>query len=221
MTASRPYATLLAKGEDRRARILAAAERLLARNGWRSTTLAQIAREAGVSAAGLLHHFASKEQLLHAVLDARDADDNAHADRSGDLIDEIRRVARRFDRAPELVGTFTVLLVENISPDTPLHDRMVERYRRAVTIVADLIDDGQRAGRYRNDFDATVKAVEILAFINGMEMSWLLDPSIPLAGVFNAYTDALARDLAVQTMPADPHSNGSGPACGTASTSSG
>lgn len=58
----RPYATLFAKGEDRRQRILAVAERLLARNGWRSTSLAQIAREAGVTSAGLLHHFASKEQ---------------------------------------------------------------------------------------------------------------------------------------------------------------
>lgn len=196
MTATRPYATLFAKGEDRRHRILAASERLLARNGWRSTTLAQIAREAGVSAAGLLHHFASKEQLLHAVLDARDADDDTHADRSGDLIEEIRRVAERFDRAPELVGTFTVLLVENILPEAPLHDRMLARYRGAVGIVADLIRDGQRAGRYRSDFDAATKAVEILAFINGMETSWLLDPSIPLAEVFKGYTETLARDFA-------------------------
>ena len=75
MTAPRPYATLLAKGEDRKQRILDVAQRLLARNGWRNTTLAQIAKEAGVTSAGLLHHFESKEQLLHAVLDARDADE--------------------------------------------------------------------------------------------------------------------------------------------------
>ncbi|HEU4362859.1 MAG TPA: helix-turn-helix domain-containing protein [Mycobacterium sp.] len=204
MTASRPYATLLAKGEDRRQRILLAAERLLARNGWRSTTLAQIASEAGVSAAGLLHHFASKEQLLHAVLDARDADDDTHADRAGDLIEQIRRVAERFERAPELVGMFTVLLVENIPPDAPLHDRMLERYRNAVAIVADLIRIGQRAGRYRTDFDAATKAVEILAFVNGMEMSWLLDPSIPLAEVFKEYTETLARDFAPQGGHVDP-----------------
>ncbi|HEX2286022.1 MAG TPA: TetR family transcriptional regulator, partial [Mycobacterium sp.] len=43
MSAPRPYATLHAKGEDRRQRILAVAERLLARNGWRNTSLAQIA----------------------------------------------------------------------------------------------------------------------------------------------------------------------------------
>ena len=192
----RPYATLLAKGEDRKQRILDVAERLLVRYGWRSTSLAQIAKEAGVSPAGLLHHFESKEQLLNAVLDARDADDDSHADRDGDLIAEISRVAERFNRAPELVGTFTVLLIENIAPDAPLHDRLLTRQRDAVTIVVALIENGQRSGRYRSDFDPAIKAVEILAFINGMETAWLLDPSIPLADVFKGYAEALARDFA-------------------------
>jgi AcrR family transcriptional regulator len=193
----RPYATLHAKGEDRRQRILAVAERMLARNGWRATSLAQIAREAGVTPAGLLHHFQSKEQLLNAVLDARDADDDAHADRAGDLITEIRRVCARFEREPELVGTFAVLLAENIAPDAPLHDRLVGRYRAAVGIIAALIESGQRVGRFRTDVDTAVKATEILAFINGMEILWLLDPSIPLTEVFADYTESLARDLAV------------------------
>lgn len=192
----RPYDSLLAKGEDRRQRILAEAERLLARNGWRNTSLAQIAKEAGVTSAGLLHHFESKEQLLNSVLDARDFDDENHADyRSGDLVTELCRVSERFDRAPELVGTFTVLLVENIAPDAPLHDRLHDRYRAAVGIIVDLIRKGQRGGQYRPDVDAATKAVEILAFINGMETLWLLDPSIPLAEAFKGYAESLGRDL--------------------------
>lgn len=194
---ARPYATLLAKGEDRRQRILAVAERLLARNGWRNTSLAQIAKEAGVTPAGLLHHFESKEQLLNAVLDARDADDAIHADyRSGDLVSELGRVPERFDRAPELVGTFTVLLVENIAPDAPLHDRLVKRYRDAVDIITAIIERGQESGKYRSDLDAATKAVEILAFTYGMETLWLLDPSIQLAEVFKGYAESLGRELA-------------------------
>jgi AcrR family transcriptional regulator len=193
---TRPYDTLLAKGEDRKHRILAVAQRLLTRNGWRNTTLAQIAGEAGVSPAGLLHHFESKEQLLHAVLDARDADDDSHADRAGDLITEIARVPERFDRTPELMGAFTVLLVENILPDAPLHDRLLTRYRDALDIVAELIRRGQVDGRYRADVDAGVKAIEILAFINGMETTWLLDPSIPLTDVFKEYAESLTKQLA-------------------------
>jgi AcrR family transcriptional regulator len=194
--AARPYDTLLAKGEDRKQRILAVAQRLLTRSGWRNTTLAQIAGEAGVTPAGLLHHFESKEQLLHAVLDARDLYDDAHADRKGDLIAAIAQVADRFSRAPELVGTFTVLLVENLLPEAPLHDRLLARQRDAIDIVAGGIRRGQAAGRYRTDIYPAVKAVEILAFINGMETTWLLDPSIPLAEVFKEYAETLARDFA-------------------------
>jgi AcrR family transcriptional regulator len=197
VSAPRPYATLLAKGEDRKQRILAVAERLLARNGWRNTSLAQIAKEAGVTTAGVLHHFESKEQLLNAVLDARDADDAIHADyRSGDLITELSRVPARFDRAPELIGTFTVLLVENIAPDAPLHDRLHQRYRDAIAIITAIIERGQESGQYRADLDAAGKAVEILAFINGMETLWLLDPSIRLAEVFTGYAESLGRELA-------------------------
>ncbi|WP_347220795.1 TetR/AcrR family transcriptional regulator [Mycolicibacterium poriferae] len=167
--------------------------------------LAQIAKEAGVTPAGLLHHFESKEQLLNAVLDARDADDATHADyRSGDLITEISRVPERFKREPELAGTFTVLLAENIAPDAPLHDRLHKRYRDAADIITAIIERGQRNGDYRNDFDAATKAVEILAFINGMETLWLLDPSIPLTEVFKGYADSLGRELAAtrpQPMP--------------------
>jgi hypothetical protein len=39
--------------------------------------------------------------------------------------------------------------------------------------------------------------MEIVAFLNGIETSWLLDPSIPLAEVFREYTSSLARQFAL------------------------
>ncbi|MFC5752215.1 TetR/AcrR family transcriptional regulator [Actinomadura rugatobispora] len=196
MSDQRPYAALLAKGEDRRQQILVAAQRLLRLHGWRGVTLGQIAREAGVTSAGLLHHFASKEDLLHAALDQRDAYDESHADMSGDIVVEVQRAAVRMQEVPDLVGMFAVLMMENIDPDAPLHARFVDRYRAAVDIVARVLRKGQRAGRYRTDLDPAVKAVEIVAFINGMESLWLLDPSIPLTQVFKEYTGSLGRQLA-------------------------
>ena len=195
MADQRRYATLLAKGEDRRQRILAAAQRLMTRNGSRGTSLGQIAREAGVSPAGLLHHFESKEQLLQAVLDARDADDLAAADFSLDPVEQLERVAERFQRSPGLIGTFTVLLTENLNPDAPLHGRFLTRYRDSVDIIANGIHQGQRAGEYRTDLDPAIKAAEIVAFLTGMETSWLLDPSVPLIEVFHEYTNSLASQL--------------------------
>ena len=198
----RPYESLLAKGEDRRNRILEVAQRILIRNGWRNTSLNQIAREAGVSTPGLLHHFASKEQLLVAVLDARDANDDARADRSGDIIEQIERAGNRFIEAPHSVGLFNVLLVENLEPDDSLHDRLINRYWVSVETVAEGIRRGQRAGTFRADIDPMLKAVEVIAFVNGMETSWLLDPSIPVSAVFRDYAQSLALQLAPLPEPA-------------------
>ena len=199
MTDQRPYAALLAKGEDRRQRILAAAQRLLMRNGSRGTTLGQIAQEAGISAAGLLHHFESKEQLLHAVLDARDDNDLANLDASGDILEQLKTVPERYERASGLIGTFIVLLTENLDPAASLHGRFLSRYQFAVDFIAEGIRRGQRAGRYRADVDPIHKAREIIAFLYGMETSWLLDPSISPSDVIHEYCDSLARQLVLSS----------------------
>jgi hypothetical protein len=73
---------------------------------------------------------------------------------------------------------------------------MHKRYSDAVDIVTEIIKRGQSDGMYRPDFDAASKAVEILAFITGMETLWLLDRSIPLTEVFKGYIESLGRELA-------------------------
>ena len=42
--------------------------------------------------------------------------------------------------------------------------------------------------------------MEILAFINGMETLWLLDPSIPLTEVFKGYAESLGRELVAEEL---------------------
>jgi len=201
---SRPYETLLARGEDRRQHILQVALRMLASNGSRATTLAQVARAAGVSTAGLLHHFQSKEQLLHAVLDARDAQDEAAADLRGDLDAQLRGVRRRFERfgrSPGLAGMFIVLLCENLDPGAPLHARFLGRYRSGVRMIGASIRRGQHAGRFRGDVDPAVKAREIIAFLYGLEATWLLDPTVPAVEVVSEYTRALVAQLTPGDCP--------------------
>ena len=196
MTSARPYATLLAKGEDRKQRILAVAQRLVTRNGWRNTTLAQIAKEAGVSAAGLLHHFESKEQLLHAVRrrprrrrrrPRRPLRGPARADRPrrrscGPCAGTGRNVLGAARREPDARRPAARPPAGAAAGRDPDRHRPDQR--------------GQQSGRYRNDFDAALKAVQIVSLVNGMEISWLLDPSVPLQEALQEYARSLAREFA-------------------------
>ena len=54
--------------DDKAAAVLAAAGRVFADRGYEGATMADVAREAGFSKAGVYHYYASKEHLLHGLL---------------------------------------------------------------------------------------------------------------------------------------------------------
>src|SRR3954453_10571238 len=60
---------------ERRAEILRAAAHTFGSKGYKNGSLAQGADQGGVTPAGVLHHFGSKEQLLVEVLEYRDKED--------------------------------------------------------------------------------------------------------------------------------------------------
>ena len=55
-----------------RQRILQAAVEVMASRGYRAASIDAVARSAGLTKAGVLHHFPNKEAILLALLDARD-----------------------------------------------------------------------------------------------------------------------------------------------------
>src|SRR5205809_169296 len=63
----------------RREEIIAAASALFARHGYRGTGLAEIAARVGITQAGVLYHFGSKDGLLRAVIEHRDANSELFA----------------------------------------------------------------------------------------------------------------------------------------------
>jgi AcrR family transcriptional regulator len=184
--------TSSAKGLETRERIVDVAVRFIARNGARGTSLNDIAAEAGVSQAGLLYHFGSKEALLNAVLDRHLAFTEEWLWGTGpdpglEILSIIARHMASWpsqphdDRVYSLLGMNTVVLAENVSEDTDLHPRLVEGYRTTIDRVAATLRSAQRRGEMRKDLDARLKAMEIIAFCYGLEAAWLVNPTIPVA----------------------------------------
>jgi AcrR family transcriptional regulator len=61
-------------GEATRERIVQAARELVVERGYADVSTSEVLKRAGVSRGGLYHHFAGKEQLMAAVLDALERD---------------------------------------------------------------------------------------------------------------------------------------------------
>jgi len=196
-------------GETKRA-ILEAAMTLYARRGVKGTGLAAIGQAAGVTHAGVLYHFGSSRKLLLAVLDARDRrfwreTAETWAGRSG--LDALRRMPRlaEWNRDNwELAKLFTVLQSENLDEDDEAHAYFVERRRRVRGRIERAIQEGRRRGEIRPDADARTKADEAVAFMDGAQMSAMLDPQVDLVAVFESYTEALVRDLAARRARRSP-----------------
>lgn len=98
-----PLASPLRDRPDRRGQIVAAAATVLGRDGYASTTLKQVAREAGI-APGLLHYyFQTKEELLVEVVSTMDEEmrEEWRAALEG-IADPLERMTAGFDLAVEL-----------------------------------------------------------------------------------------------------------------------
>jgi AcrR family transcriptional regulator len=171
------------KGERRRTQILDAAFRAFGTVGYRSASMLQIAADCGVSRAGLLHHFPTKESLLEAVLKERDRLDHERffqGGRSDDGLDYLARFVRLVEHNaanPGIVGLFAMLSAEASDPAHPAHAYFQERYRRSRGWMRRAIADLATRGHLRPHVDPAGLDVDLLALIDGLQVQWLLDPA--------------------------------------------
>lgn len=189
------------RGDSRREELVHVAADLFAENGYRDTSIADIAQRVGVTQQALLYYFGSKPALLDAVIDARDGAAVAFAEELAGIggVEAIRALpasARRNVAEPNLVRLFAVLVAENLPKDAVAHDHFVARYRRLRRIVAELIAEGQRDGVFDGGIEPLLKATEIVATIDGLNTQWLLDPEdVDIVAVTEQFAEGLVEGL--------------------------
>ena len=195
-----------ARSEAARERVLQATLRALAANGYQGSSLAGIAEAAGLTTAGLLHHFPSKEQLLVAVLAERDRSDGARHHLRGvqglAALDRLVELVEFNTLVPGLVRAFTVLLGEAVSEDHPAREWFQQRYPKRRDNIAAALRAGIDTGEILADVDADAVAAEIIAMMDGLQVQWLLNPDqIDLAAAFAHYIRGLRNAISSENRP--------------------
>lgn len=179
-----PAAQLVQKPQkktlERREAVLKAALSVFGARGYNNGALAEIAAQAGMTHAGVLHHFGSKEALLIAVLQYRDGEEVAGVARReqptgkaflGHLIDTIRENETR----PGVVQAYTVLSGESVTDGHPAQDYFRSRTSTLREKLIGVINESTDFVADQNEVADTASAV--IAVMDGLQVQWLLDPS--------------------------------------------
>jgi AcrR family transcriptional regulator len=190
-----PYRKTAARQQD----ILDAALAVFGRSGYRSGSIREIADAVGISQAGLLHHFESKDALLTAVLRHRDDLSKALYSDSrgvGTLLSTIEVV--RFNMQHRgVVELHCVLSAEATAADHPAHSYFADRYSWLRSVFLEAFERMEADGQLRAGVEPVAAARSALALMDGLQLQWLLDTtSVDMAADIEAYFRQLATEEA-------------------------
>jgi AcrR family transcriptional regulator len=171
-----------ANPEDRRAHLLRAAYRVMARDGVHRAPLQEIAAEAGVSKGLLIYHFQTKDGLVLAALEwvlaTTEARIRGRLASTTDPAEAISTVVDAVWVGPEANYDFFRFYLDGVEHQarSPEFDEFAGRAEAIMnSFYRELIVAGADAGALDVD-DATVGAIQMRAVIEGMFLQWVQTP---------------------------------------------
>lgn len=198
--AARPEGVHARRTRIRRGEILDAASRTFATKGFHKASLQEIAAAAGITTAGLLHHFGSKDQLLTALLDHRDASEVAEGGDSDRphgkaFLDHLVATADRNAGRPGITQLYAVLSAEGVTDEHPAQSYFRSRYAGLREIIITELRAAQQAGDAADDLDPAEVATVIIAVMDGLQIQWLYEPeSVDMPRLLAKLITAITRD---------------------------
>lgn len=187
-----------AKGIAKRGEILTTALELVAQQGFRRTSIKDIADAVGLTQAGLLHYFDSKDELWVEILRRRDELDLQHDWHAADPAELLAAIVRHNAEVPGLVQMFVNLSAAAATdPEHPAHEYFRQRYERSRNDLSADFRAMQEDGRLRSDVDVEELTSVLLAVSDGMQIQWLFDPTRDMA----EHVELVARLAIAQAVP--------------------
>lgn len=190
-----------AKPPTRREQILDAALALFADSGSRGTSVAAVAERVGITDAGVLYHFKTKQELLLGVLARFEQKVDERVVESGargiELLRMVRDWGKVMERVPDISALWIQLTAEHLTTPSPARERIQRRYDRLVARYVTAFATASRQGDLRADLDPVHEASALVAHLDGIRLQWfLLDRSFSMADSVRAYVDATLERLA-------------------------
>lgn len=185
------------QGERSRDLILDRAAVLFSGGGFRGVSLESIAQAAGLTKAGVLHHFKTKEAVLFAVLRERlgmDGAELADLNRPDAGFENLEAYTTLIERRFAEEGwtrLYTVLLAESLDITHPASDYMKVRITGLRNIVSRALQAGIDEGQIRADIDKEALAATIVAAVDGLRIQLLLVPTFDAPSAFRFLVGAL------------------------------
>ena len=178
-----------AKGKARKQEIVDAALAVFAKSGFHSGSLREVAKRTGLTTAGVMHHFATKEELFTEVLRQRDerVREAAGDVSSTSLLEQTRKVVAYNQSTRGLTSLYTVISAEATDDEHPAHEYFVERYATGRALAEATLRDARTSGRLRDDIDIELAARLIPAVMDGLQQQWLLDDSFDMTAAFDEF----------------------------------
>ncbi|QNO38494.1 TetR/AcrR family transcriptional regulator [Protaetiibacter sp. SSC-01] len=165
----------------KRTEILQAAIETFGAKGSTNGTLADIAEQVGMTHAGVLHHFGSKQKLLLEVLTYRDESDVAelvdqHIPGGPELFRHLVRTAYANALRPGIVQVYAVLSSESVTDDHPAREYFQNRFRTLRGEVRAAFEELCAHEGITDRSTIATASASILAVMDGLQLQWLLDP---------------------------------------------
>lgn len=190
----------------RRRDILDAAVEIFGSKGFTGGTLQEIADQVGMTHAGVLHHFGSKDQLLLEVLRHRDETDVAdleeqHIPDGIALFRHLVRTAFVNAHRAGIVQAYVVLSAESVTDDHPGREYFQKRYETLRGEVAHAFEVVCAEHGVTAPETVDLASASVLAVMDGLQVQWLLDPDAVDLGRASEFAIEAIVDSVISPSP--------------------
>ncbi len=164
---------------DKREAILRAGIRVFAHNGYFNSKVADIAREAGVADGTVYLYFKSKEEILHSIFDRSVDEAVAEARKQLETIadprEKLRKIASmHLERLESDRDLAVVFQVELRGSTKFMEEFSAAGFAEYLALIRSTFEEGQRAGVFRAELNATVVSKILFGALDEMATNWIL-----------------------------------------------